>query len=272
MSRSRLAVSEVIYVGEVQWIKLYVNTFNVSRKLKQIEQMKGGDTIIVVWIKLLCLAGSVNDGGMVYVTPDIPFTVEGLAEELRKPAKTVKNALDVLARYEQIVVDDAGFILISSWDKYQDIDRLEEIRAQNKERKRAQRAREKQEKKRDVSRDSHVTVTPEVTQCHAIEEDEEKELEFHSFIHSIAREEDDDYMSRHEKDRLKREFMGGTLGAGVVMLSEAEIDQLLEDLSLDEFNYYVGVVRDCELSGQKYKRKTHYKAIMDMAMKDRKIK
>ena len=126
-------------MGDVQWIKLYVNTFNVSRKLKQIEQMKGGDTIIVVWIKLLCLAGSVNDGGMVYVTPEIPFTVEGLAEELRKPVKAIRQALDTLARYKQIVMDDAGFIKIASWDKYQDLDRLAEIREQNRLRKQKQR-------------------------------------------------------------------------------------------------------------------------------------
>ena len=252
-------------MGDVQWIKLYVNTFNVSRKLKQIEQMKGGDTIIVVWIKLLCLAGSVNDGGMVYVTPDIPFTVEGLAEELRKPIKAVRQALDTLVLYEQIVMDDAGFIKVSSWDKYQDVDRLEEIREQT--RKRVAKCRENK-KVRDSNATSNATCNTSVTPCNGIEEEieEDKEKEFHSFDLSRAKEDENDVTDRA---RVKRELMGGTLGGGVVMLSDEETDRLLDELSLDEFNYYVSVVRDCELKGQKFKRKTHYQAIMEMAMADR---
>ena len=35
-------------MADVQWIRLYVNTFNVSRKLKQIEHMKDGDTILII--------------------------------------------------------------------------------------------------------------------------------------------------------------------------------------------------------------------------------
>lgn len=255
-------------MGDVQWIKLYVNTFNVSRKLKQIEQMKGGDTIIVVWIKLLCLAGSVNDGGMVYVTPDIPFTVEGLAEELRKPVKAVRQALETLARYDQIVMDDAGFIRVSSWDKYQDVDRLEEIRAKDRARKRLKREQEKQNSKQDNSTESPRNVRGQSTESPAIEEEgeEESEKEFHSFVLSRAREQD---ISVTDRDRVKRELLGGSLGGGVVMLSDEEFDRLLDELSLDEFNHYVGVVRDCELNGQRFRRKTHYQAIMEMALADR---
>lgn len=254
-------------MGDVQWIKLYVNTFNVSRKLKQIEQMKGGDTIIVVWIKLLCLAGSVNDGGMVYVTPEIPFTVEGLAEELRKPVKAIRHALETLARYKQIVMDDAGFIKISSWDKYQDLDRLNEIREQT--RKRVAKCRENK-KVRDGNATCNVTSNAFVTPCNdieeEIEEDEEKEKEFHSFVLSRASEKDN---SVTDRERVQRELMSGTLGGGVVMLSDEERSKLLDELSLDEFDRYVSIVRDCELKGQKFKRKTHYQAIMEMAMADR---
>ena len=56
------------------------------------------------------------------------------------------------------------------------------------------------------------------------------------------------------------------------MLSPEQMDDLLDKLSLDEFDYYVGVVADCILSGKKYTRKTHYQAILDMAEKDRKVK
>ena len=69
----------------------------------------------------------------------------------------------------------------------------------------------------------------------------------------------------------QRTFLGGELGKGVVMLSQEQMDDLLEKLSFDEFNHYVSVVADCILSGKRYK-KTHYQAILDMAAADRKVK
>jgi hypothetical protein len=50
------------------------------------------------------------------------------------------------------------------------------------------------------------------------------------------------------------------------------MDDLLEKLSLEEFDYYVGVVADCILKGKPFRRKTHYQAILDMALADRKLK
>ena len=35
---------------------------------------------------------------------------------------------------------------------------------------------------------------------------------------------------------------------------------------------HIGIVRDCELNGKPYKKKTHYQAILDMVSKDRKVK
>ena len=253
-------------MAEVEWIKLYLKTFRTSRKISAIEQMKNGDTIIIIWFKLLCLAGEINNGGMIYITEKIPFDPVSLANELRKPRAVVDKAIKVFEEHDMIFKDDAGFIQIVNWEKYQSVDRMAEIREQNRERKRAQRSREKQEKKCDPSRDSSVTVTQEVTQSHAIEEEGEEDKDIHSFILSRAKE---DEINVTDKERVKRELMGGTLGGGVVMLSDAEVDKLLDELSLDEFDYYVGVVRDCERKGQKFKRKTHFQAIMEMAMADR---
>ena len=69
-----------------------------------------------------------------------------------------------------------------------------------------------------------------------------------------------------------RRKLGGELGKGVVLLSDEQIDDLLDKLSLEEFDHYVGVVADCILNGKPFKRKTHYQAILDMAIADRRIK
>lgn len=77
-----------------------------------------------------------------------------------------------------------------------------------------------------------------------------------------------DVHSAREEAKLK--FMGGTLGKGVVLLSPDQIEALLDYCSIEEFNKYVEIVADMELQGKHYK-KSHYRAIMDMVEKDRKI-
>jgi predicted phage replisome organizer len=102
--------------------------------------------------------------------------------------------------------------------------------------------------------DSQLTCQP----CQDIDKEGDKEKESHSF--TLSREE------------TKLKFMGGTLGQGVVMLSDEQMDDLLDKLTIDEFNKYVGIVAECELNGKPYKKKTHYQAILDMVAKDRRCK
>ena len=74
------------------------------------------------------------------------------------------------------------------------------------------------------------------------------------------------------REDTKRKMLGGDLGKGVVFLSQEQMDDLLDKLSIEEFDHYVGVVADCILKGKPYKKKTHYQAILDMAVADRKVK
>lgn len=250
-------------MAEAEWIKLYLKTFRTSRKISAIERMKNGDTIIVIWLKLLCLAGEINDDGAVYITPQMPFDSISLSDELKKPRAIVDKAINVFQDLDMIIKDDAGFIQIINWEKYQSTDKLAELREYNRIAQQKHREKKRSKNVNDNVNDKSMTNNATSQSCQDIEEEGEEDKEFHSFDHSIARE---------NKDRVKRELMGGELGGGVVMLSDAEMDYLLDELSFDEFNYYVGVVRDCEKNGQKYKKKTHFQAILDMAKKDRKIK
>ena len=255
-------------MADVEWIKLYLKTFRTSRKLSAIERMKNGDTIIVIWFKLLCLAGEINDGGAIYVTPKIPFDEISLADELKKPCAVVKTAIKVFEEHDMVFKDDAGFIQIVNWEKYQSADKLAEIRAKDRERKRQKKAQEKalSEASTDIPRKfhGHSTDIPSIEEER--EEDEEGEKEF-SFIHSIAREEKEMFSD----PEYRRRYLGG-IGKNVVFLSDEQMSDLLDTLSIEEFDYYVGVVADNELKGHHYKKKTHYQAILDMAMKDRRVK
>jgi hypothetical protein len=103
--------------------------------------------------------------------------------------------------------------------------------------------------------------------CHEIEEDIEEDLEKESHSFTLSCETENEILVG---DEYTRKLLGG-IGKNKVFLSDIQIGELLEQMSVDEFNHYVSVVAENELKGHKYKKKTHYQAILDMARKDRKI-
>lgn len=239
-------------MAEVQWIKIYIDMFD-KRKINKIRRLPDGDKILLFWVMLLATAGKCNAGGMIFITERVPFTKEDLADEFDFEVSTIELALKAFAELDMIDLSHDGFISVRNWEKYQNEDKLAEIR--EKTRKRVAKCREKK-----LLSQGNVTSNATVTPCNAVEEEKEidKEKESHSFIQSA--------------ENAKRKFLGGTLGKGVVMLSDDQMDALLSELSLEEFDRYVSAVAECELSGKHYKKKTHYQAILDMAAKDRRVK
>lgn len=155
-------------MADVQWIKIYTNMFDTSRKIKKIELMPQGDTILIIWFKLLILAAKVNDSGAVYISKTIPYEIEDLAEEFRKSKKIIQKSLEIFENFEMIERIN-GFIFISSWEEYQNVDGMERIREQNRERKRHQRERQRQSKLGDLSRDDNVGESDLSRDSHATE-------------------------------------------------------------------------------------------------------
>lgn len=247
-------------MGEVQWIKLYIDMFD-KRKIKKLRRLPAGNELLLIWIMLLATAGKCNAGGHIFITETVPFTEEDLADELGFEVGTIKLALKAFEELDMISFND-GFISISNWEHYQNIDKLAEIREKDRERKRLKRAQAKALLLESTDVHGNSTDCPHIEE--EKEEDLEKEEENHSFIHSEAQEE----LNGPEK---RRTYLGG-IGKGVVFLSDEQMNDLLDKMSIEEFDYYVGVIADCELNGQHYKKKTHYQAILDMMAKDRRIK
>lgn len=140
-------------MGDVKWIKLSVDMFN-NRKIRQIEFMPEGTSVLLVWVKLLCLAGQCNDNGCIYLTKEIPYTEEMLSQQFNTPLTTIRLALSVFQQFDMIDID-SDVIHISNWNVYQNTEGLEKIREQNKIRQRKYRERKKQALlvSRDTSRD-----------------------------------------------------------------------------------------------------------------------
>lgn len=255
-------------MGEVQWIKIYIDMFD-KRKIKKLRRLPAGNELLLIWIMLLAIAGKCNAGGMIYITESVPFTEEDLADELGFEVNTIRLAIDAFEKLDMIETNKGGFINVLGWEEYQNIDKLAEIREKNRISQQKSRAKKKLlQATNDMSCDGHVTCHG----CHdieeEIEEDEEKEKEFHSFIPRVQEKSLND---EEQIESLKLSFMGGTLGKGVVFMSEAQFSDLCERLSYDELNYYIDIVAECELKGKKFKKKSHYQAILDMVNKDRKV-
>jgi len=128
-------------MADVKWIKLVADMFD-NRKIKQIRKMPDGDAIIVIWLHILCLAGQVNDNGLVYFSKDIPYTEEMLATEFDRPINTVRLALQTFQQFGMIEIVN-NILLVSNWEKYQSVDGLEKIQENNRKRQKKFRANQR---------------------------------------------------------------------------------------------------------------------------------
>ena len=161
-------------MAAVEWIKLDVGLFG-NRKIKQIAAMKKGDTLIVIWLKLLILAAN-SECGELSIAKGLPYDAETLAPEINKPLATVREALETFKRYGMIE-DINGVLFIKNWEKYQNVDGMEKVREQTRIRNIAYRER-KRNKAANVTDDVTDDVT--VTRNDATDKDIDKDIDIES--------------------------------------------------------------------------------------------
>ena len=126
-------------MAEINWIKLRVDMFD-DDKIKIIQSMPEGDAILVVWIRILALAGKCNAKGLVLIEDEFPYSDEMLATIFNKPLATVRLALTTFEKFHMIERTEKG-IYITNFEANQNSEGMERIREQN--RIRQQRQREK---------------------------------------------------------------------------------------------------------------------------------
>lgn len=118
-------------MAEVEWIKI-VTAFFDDDKITLIENTPEADMVLIIWIKLLCLAWKKNRAGYIFLTEKIPYTDEMLATVFNRPLNTVRLALATFKKLEMINMDAAGVIKITNWEKHQNIEGMERIREGNR--------------------------------------------------------------------------------------------------------------------------------------------
>lgn len=136
-------------MAEISWIKLKTTMFD-DEKIRLIQSVPESDAILVIWIRLLVLAGKTNDDGLIYIQRNMPYSEEMLATLFGKNVNTVRLALTTLANFNMIDLTTDGLIAVTNWEKHQNVEGLEKIREQN--RLRAKRHYDKQ-------KNSNVSLT-----------------------------------------------------------------------------------------------------------------
>ena len=160
-------------MAEVKWIKIVTDIFD-DEKILLIETMPEADSIIVIWFKLLTLAGKTNNKGVFMMSNRIPYTEEMLSAIFRRKLTTVRLALDTFEKFGMIEIVN-NVITIPNWAKHQTLDQID----QRREYQRTYMAKRREEQKQLTGKtnskpnskvNSKTTVNP-------IEEDKEEDID-----------------------------------------------------------------------------------------------
>ena len=162
-------------MAEVKWIKITTDMFD-NRKIKHLRRLPEGNSIVLLWVMLLTMAGRCNASGMIFLTENIPYTPKMLADELDFEENTVKLGLQCLEQLNMICTDN-GFFSIAGWEEYQNIYGMERIKEQN-------RIRQKKwyDKQKELP---NVRNNVSLTQPNATDKEEEKDKDLDLDVESI---------------------------------------------------------------------------------------
>ena len=144
---------------DVKWIRFKVGTFD-GMSFKRIKKAKIDgivnlrDKLTAVWFELLDLSGKVNNQGFL-VNDELAFrSFEDIAIVLDRTPEEIETCIKWFVNEKMMEITNDIF-MISNWSKYQNIDGLEKIQLQN---------RERQRKFRETKRNNLLLLT-ENTNC-----------------------------------------------------------------------------------------------------------
>lgn len=153
------------------WIKLSTNLFD-NPKIKIIRSYPDGDSLCLLWIAMIALAGSINDDGAIRVTDSVAYTSKTLGLTLGFDEAVVKAGLEAFQELGMIEIDEVGVIYLTGWGKHQNVSGLERIKEQTKERVRRHRDKKNSVAVTDGNADvtlqansGNAQASNDVTQC-----------------------------------------------------------------------------------------------------------
>lgn len=129
-------------MADVKWIKILTDIFD-DEKILLIETLPEADSIIVIWFKILCLAGKQNNSGVFVMNERMPYNEKMFATIFRRKESTVQLALKTFEEFGMIEIID-GAVTIPNWGKHQNLESMERRKEYMKEYMREYRAKQAQ--------------------------------------------------------------------------------------------------------------------------------
>lgn len=90
-----------------------------NTKMKIINTLKERDMIFYVWFRITNLATVVDDNGYLYITKNMPYTVNTLSIEFDRSAEDIALALNILLKLEMIEYIEERIFKVKNWQLYQ---------------------------------------------------------------------------------------------------------------------------------------------------------
>ncbi len=125
-------------MNEIKWIKITTDIFD-DEKIKLIDSMPEKDTILVIWLKLLTLAGKSNRSGYLLFSDNIPYDEEMLSTLFNRPVNSIRLAIGTFKKFGMITVEhfsedsEKEILYIANWEKHQNVEGMEKLKIQWKE-------------------------------------------------------------------------------------------------------------------------------------------
>ena len=116
---------------ERKYIKLRIDMYE-DTKFKIIDRKLERDLIHYIWIRFVALAGKINLEGDLYMSKNIPYTIETLAIEFNRDINQIKLAVDIFMELEMIELSEDNVYRVKNFAKHQNIKVKEIIKTINK--------------------------------------------------------------------------------------------------------------------------------------------
>lgn len=117
---------------ERRYVKFRTDMYE-DTKFKIIDRKPERDFIHYVWSRIVTLAGKVNLEEDLYMSKNLPYTIETLAIEFNRGEDQIKLALDVFIELEMLELTDGNVYRVKNFAKHQNIKVKEKIKSEDKE-------------------------------------------------------------------------------------------------------------------------------------------
>lgn len=183
-------------MAEVKWIKIMTDIFD-DDKILLIDGLPERDGIIVIWFKLLCMAGKQNNGGVFLLNDKIAYTDEMLATIFRRPISTVRLALQTFEQFGMIELIN-NTITIPNWNKHQSLDAYEKKKERDRLYQQQRRAGQKAFAEKSSDESSDIAVSDK--------EEDKKEIKKEIRTNKAAKPTFEGILSEIENEELRQTY------------------------------------------------------------------